>query len=84
MKANGGGGTHGYHYERYRSRITIREMARLQSFPDSFKFSGTKTEINSQIGEAVPPLLGTRISEAVWLINRMLQTQVKSIDTQNP
>lgn len=84
ITANGGGGTHGYHYERYRSRITIREMARLQSFPDSFKFSGTKTEINSQIGEAVPPLLGTRISEAVWLINRMLQTQVKSIDTQNP
>ena len=84
ITANGGGGTHGYHYERYRSRITIREMARLQSFPDSFKFIGTKTEINSQIGEAVPPLLGTRISEAVWLINRMLQTQVKSIDAQNP
>ena len=37
--------------------ITPREAARLQSFPDRFKFAGSKTDIASQIGNAVPPLL---------------------------
>ncbi len=38
--------------------ITPREAARLQSFDDDFKFSGCKTDIASQIGNAVPPLFG--------------------------
>lgn len=37
--------------------ITIREAARLQSFPDDFIFYGNKTSICKQIGNAVPPLL---------------------------
>jgi DNA (cytosine-5)-methyltransferase 1 len=37
--------------------ITIREAARLQSFPDDFVFHGNKTSICKQIGNAVPPLL---------------------------
>ncbi|MCS6305552.1 MAG: DNA cytosine methyltransferase [Nitrospira sp.] len=45
--------------------ITHREAARLQSFPDSFKFTGTKIEIAKQIGNAVPPLLGKRIAEVL-------------------
>jgi DNA (cytosine-5)-methyltransferase 1 len=63
--AYGGGGTHGYHYERSRATLTLRERARLQTFPDSFLFSGSKTEIRAQIGEAVPPLVSRRLAEVL-------------------
>jgi DNA (cytosine-5)-methyltransferase 1 len=45
--------------------LTHREAARLQSFPDSFKFCGSKNEIAKQIGNAVPPLLSARIADCV-------------------
>jgi DNA (cytosine-5)-methyltransferase 1 len=62
--AYGGGGTWGYHYERNRSRLTNRERARLQTFPDEFLFSGTSQQQRAQIGEAVPPLLAESIARA--------------------
>lgn len=43
--------------------ISIREGARLQSFPDSYRFLGSKGAIYKQIGNAVPPLLGYVISK---------------------
>lgn len=55
------------HPEQHRP-ITHREAARLQSFPDSFVFKGTKIEIARQIGNAVPPLLGKKIAECVLKI----------------
>lgn len=45
--------------------ITAREAARLQSFPDSFVFSGPNRAVAAQIGNAVPPLLGALIGEAL-------------------
>lgn len=43
--------------------ISIREAARLQSFPDSFVFEGSKDSQYQQIGNAVPPLLGRAVAE---------------------
>ncbi len=48
--------------------ITHREAARFQSFPDDFRFSGTKIEIARQIGNAVPPLLAARVADVVRLL----------------
>lgn len=63
VMAHGGGGTYGYHYERERQMLTIRERARIQTFSDDFEFK--PPGIRAQIGEAVPPLLGERIASAL-------------------
>lgn len=44
--------------------ITHREAARLQSFPDTFRFVGSKIEIARQIGNAVPPLLANAVARS--------------------
>lgn len=51
-----------FHYK-YNRVPTIRENARLQAFPDSFIFCGTKTQQNRQVGNAVPPLLGYHLAK---------------------
>ena len=45
--------------------ITIREAARLHSYPDKFHFFGSYTEMAAQIGESVPPLLAKALAECI-------------------
>jgi DNA (cytosine-5)-methyltransferase 1 len=58
------GHRHHFHYE-YNRVPTVRESARLQSFPDSFIFTGSKTNQYKHVGNAVPPLLAKIIANNV-------------------
>jgi DNA (cytosine-5)-methyltransferase 1 len=83
--ANGGGGTHGYHHREPR-RLSNREKARLQSFPDDFVFEhGTDgasprsarsayPRVRKQIGNAVPPVAANVIVDAI--IDTLIQAGV--------
>lgn len=65
-----------FHYK-YNRVPTIRENARLQSFPDDFVFTGTRTQQNRQVGNAVPPLLGRALGEALL---KTITRKIKVID----
>ncbi len=53
-----------FHYELDR-RLTVRECARIQTFPDDFTFGFAKTTSISQIGNAVPPILAHTVAQAI-------------------
>lgn len=56
--------------------LSVREAARLQSFPDKFVFSGTLMHIQQQIGNAVPPLLAKAVFEKILEYGRAVQIEV--------
>jgi DNA (cytosine-5)-methyltransferase 1 len=64
VTGSGGGGTHIYHWSENRA-LTNRERARLQTFPDTFVFCGSKESVRRQIGMAVPPKGAQIIFEAI-------------------
>lgn len=65
-----------FHYK-YNRIPTVRENARLQSFPDDFIFYGNKSQQYKQVGNAVPPLLGYAVATALI---PYLDNKIKYID----
>jgi len=58
--------------------ISIREAARLQTFPDSFIFCGSKDQQYQQVGNAVPPIMAKSIAKKLAkLLNQGVETQVE-------
>ncbi|RKI49401.1 DNA cytosine methyltransferase [Corallococcus sp. AB004] len=67
-------------------RLTVRMVARLQGFPDSWNFSGGKTASYRQVGNAFPPPVARAVGEAIRraLIRSAIQPASKVKSTQEP
>jgi DNA (cytosine-5)-methyltransferase 1 len=61
------GHRHHFHYK-FNRVPTVREAARIQSFPDRFIFSGNKSDQEKQVGNAVPPILASILAKEILRI----------------
>jgi DNA (cytosine-5)-methyltransferase 1 len=53
-----------FHYSQNRA-LSVRELARIQTFPDSFIFEGNKISQQQQVGNAVPPLMAQSVAKTI-------------------
>ncbi len=66
------------HYDSDQARtISVREAARLQSFPDGFVFCGTMNPAFRQIGNAVPPLMAKAIGQGMLTALQVPDSQIE-------
>lgn len=57
------------HHDRQQNdgvRLSLRELATLQTFPEDFAFAGSVEDQHRQVGNAVPPLLAEHLGHAIW------------------
>lgn len=74
------GGVVVLHHPNNHRRMSARELAAVQSFPDSFIFSGTKTSAYRQIANAVPPKLGLAIGKMLTANEKLFARELEAAE----